>query len=160
MKNNPRNDYVPNQGCGIFFLMVLSVFLLLSIPVLKFNYELFFEKHVLLTSDSPHDNYHIEISRKGESVRFLIEEDTTSSALSSSINTELLMPVTSENLEIEWINDELAYITATGRNEIKSYFCFNADAEKEKIKEIVNDSTWNEYRALPAINAPNLYSSR
>ena len=35
----PKSEDVPNQGCGIFFLMVLTTFLLMSLPVLKTTYR-------------------------------------------------------------------------------------------------------------------------
>lgn len=138
MKNNPRNDYIPNQGCGIFFLMVLSVFLLLSIPVLKFSYELFFEKHVLLTSDSPNKIHHVEISTKGRSTKIFIEEETTSSELDADIITNQLTYITSENIKVQWLNETVAEIIVTGRRDSQNYFLFDADAEDEKIEKAQN----------------------
>ena len=99
----PRNDYVPNQGCGIFFLMVLSVIFLLSIPVFKFTHELFLyytEKQILLISASPEKTYHIEVSTKGPSTTILIEEDTTSSELTADIVKDGQADVHSKDIEI------------------------------------------------------------
>lgn len=130
-----RNTTTPNQGCGIFFLMVLTTIIFLSIPIVTLTYKTFFEKHILLSSDSPYDTYHIEISARGLANDILIEEVTTSSELSSFIETELLVDVTSENIVVEWLSDTVAQIIVTGRDEDQNYFCFNANARKEKIKE-------------------------
>ena len=132
----PNNEYAPNQGCGIFFLMILTMIILLSIPVVMFINAAFFEKQILLSSDSPDDTYHIEISIKGHSNEILIEEVTTSSKLSSFIETELLVDVASENIEIEWLRDTAAQIIVTGRDGAQNYFYFNANAEKENIKKV------------------------
>ena len=133
----PNNEYAPSQGCGIFFLMILTMIILLSIPVVMFINAAFFEKQILLSSDSPDDDtYHIEISIKGHSNEILIEEVTTSSKLSSFIETELLVDVASENIVIEWLSDTAAQIIVTGRDGAQNYFYFNTNAEKEKIKKV------------------------
>ena len=110
--------------------------ILLSIPVVMFINAAFFEKQILLSSDSPDDTYHIEISIKGHSNEILIEEVTTSSKLSSFIETELLVDVASENIVIEWLSDTAAQIIVTGRDGAQNYFYFNTNAEKEKIKKV------------------------
>ncbi|UJF16039.1 hypothetical protein LZ578_02545 [Jeotgalibaca sp. MA1X17-3] len=132
----PKNESVSNQGCGIFFLMVLAMMILLSIPFIIFINAAFFEKQMLISSGSPDDTYHIEISIRGHSNEILIEEVTTSSELSSFIETELLVDVASENIVIEWLSDTAAQIVVTGRDGAKNYFYFNANAEKEKIEQI------------------------
>ncbi len=48
-----NNDFVANQGCGIFFFMVLLILFLLCISIFKFTHEIFLfysEKQVLLIS--------------------------------------------------------------------------------------------------------------
>ena len=135
----PRNDYVPNQGCGIFFLMVLSVIFLLSIPVFKFTHELFLyytEKQILLISDSPEETYHIEVSTKGPSTTILIEEDTTSSELTADIVKDGQADVHSKDIEIQWLNDTVAEIMMEGRRDTFHYFLFDANAEEEKIERM------------------------
>ncbi|QIK52766.1 hypothetical protein G7058_11595 (plasmid) [Jeotgalibaca porci] len=137
----PRNDYVPNQGCGIFFLMVLSVIFLLSIPVFKFTHELFLyytEKQILLISDSPEETYHIEVSTKGPSTTILIEEDTTSSELTADIVKDGQADVHSKDIEIQWLNDTVAEIMMEGRRDTFHYFLFDANAEEEKIERMPN----------------------
>lgn len=137
----PRNDYVPNQGCGIFFLMVLSVIFLLSIPVFKFTHELFLyytEKQILLISDSPEKTYHIEVSTKGPSTTILIEEDTTSSELTADIVKDGQADVHSKDIEIQWLNDTVAEIMMEGRRDTFHYFLFDANAEEEKIERMPN----------------------
>ena len=55
-----NNEYIPNQGCGILFLLVISVFFLVSIPIFKFTHDIFLyytETQILLTSDSPDETY-------------------------------------------------------------------------------------------------------
>ena len=69
-----------------------------------------------------------------DSNEILIEEVTTSSKLSSFIETELLVDVASENIVIEWLSDTAAQIIVTGRDGAQDYFYFNTNAEKEKIK--------------------------
>lgn len=115
--------------------MALSMFFLLSIPVLMFIHTAFFEKHILLSSDSPEETYHIEISSRGFSNRILIEETTTASELNSFVVTELWVSVVSENFSIEWMSDTVAQITVRARRDTQNYFLFNADVEGEKIKE-------------------------
>ena len=137
----PRNDYVPNQECGIFFLMVLSVIFLLSIPVFKFTHELFLyytEKQILLISDSPEKTYHIEVSTKGPSTTILIEEDTTSSELTADIVKDGQADVHSKDIEIQWLNDTVAEIMMEGRRDTFHYFLFDANAEEEKIERMPN----------------------
>ncbi|MDE1548124.1 hypothetical protein [Jeotgalibaca caeni] len=140
-----RSDYVPHQGCGIFFLMVLFFLFLLSIPLVTFTHNIFLfytEKQILLTSDSPKETYHIEISTEGPSTRILIEEGTTSSELYADIVKEGLADVHSEDLEIHWLSDTSAEITVEGRRDTFHYFLFDADAE-QKIEKIPSTTSSN-----------------
>lgn len=135
----PKDEYVPNQGCGILFLIVVSAFFLISIPVFKFAYEAIsymFEEQILLTSDSPDDTYHIQISTEGPSTRILIKEETTSAEQSADIvkgGKEVMKP---GDIEIQWTRDSVAEIKVEGREDTFHYFIFDAYAEEEKIERL------------------------
>lgn len=144
----PKRDYVPNQGCGIFYLMVLFVFLLISIPIVTFTYQFvkyFFEEQILFTSDSPDGTYHIEISSEGPSTRIVISEETTSSELIADIIKGGLADVKPGDIEIEWLSDTVAEIIVEGREDTYDYFLFDADAKQEKIRKIFNSVSINTF---------------
>ncbi|APZ49510.1 hypothetical protein G7058_11645 (plasmid) [Jeotgalibaca porci] len=130
----PKSEDVPNQGCGIFFLMVLTTFLLMSLPVLKTTYNHFFEKKILLVSDSPDNTYHIEVSTEGYSSEIIIKETATSSEHSAVIITDQLTYVNPEDIKIKWLNDKLAEIIVMGRDDTQNFFYFNGYSETEKIQ--------------------------
>lgn len=139
-----NNEYIPNQGCGILFLLVISVFFLVSIPIFKFTHDIFLyytETQILLTSDSPDETYHIEISTTGPSTTILIEEDTTSSEFTTDIVKDGKADVQSRDIEIKWLNDTVAEIIVEGRRDSFYYFLFDAKGEGDKIERALDYST-------------------
>lgn len=139
-----NNDVVANQGCGIFFFMVLLILFLLSISIFKFTHEIFLyytEKQVLLISESPEETYHIEVSTKGPSTTIIIEERTTSSELTADILKDGRADVQSDDIEIQWFSDTVAEIRVEGRRDTFHYFLFEANDEEIKIKRLPNDIT-------------------
>lgn len=139
-----NNDFVANQGCGIFFFMVLLILFLLSISIFKFTHEIFLyytEKQVLLISESPEETYHIEVSTKGPSTTIIIEERTTSSELTADILKDGRADVQSDDIEIQWFSDTVAEIRVEGRRDTFHYFLFEANDEEIKIKRLPNDIT-------------------
>lgn len=135
------------KGCGLTFAIFLAVAgCLLALFIGYPAYRLFFEKHVLLVSSSPHHNYRITAIRYGDVTAWdgdifsgvTLKESMTRAEIEigTSYNGETANDTA--QLSIVWSSDDLALITTGGRHNQTYQYEFNA--RTKQFKQVKNDN--------------------